>query len=442
MQCLRIFYENLNLVRITDGAAGSLGPMPIAVDLSWGQSFVNGFPHETFSWLRREHPVWWHPPTEHTPGGVGFWVVSRYADAVAIMRDPATYSSARGGTAIDDSGGAGILLNQTDDPQHLRLRSLVNKGFTPRTIAKLEEDLRQRARQILASVPAGEIVDFVALVAQELPLQAICSILGVPQADRAHLAGIVNAAIEAETGEVLGADFVKLLGSYGGELIAEKRRNPADDILSIIVHAGGDDGTPPLTDRELKAFFNLLFPAGAETTRSALAGAVVAFSQFPDQEARLRADPSLIRSSVEEIVRWTSPSVYKRRTVTRSTELAGQPLAEGDKVTYWEMSANRDDAGVRRSVPLRHRARPQPPRRVRPRHPFLPRRQLGPDRDPGDAGGAGGPVRAAGSGRRAHLGAQQPARGHQPPAGGRPSPALNTDQLHRPTRPSDPGSIP
>lgn len=319
-------------------------PTPTMVDLSWGQSFVNGFPHETFTWLRHEHPVWWHEATQHTPGGAGFWVVSRYAEAVAIMRDPATYSSARGGTAIDDSGGAGILLNQTDDPQHLRLRSLVNKGFTPRTIAKLEEDLRRRARQILAAVPAGETFDFVALVAQELPLQAICSILGVPQADRAHLARIVNAAIEAETGEVLGADFVKLLGSYGGELIAEKRRNPADDILSIIVHAGGDDGTPPLTDRELKAFFNLLFPAGAETTRSALAGAVVAFSQFPEEEARLRADPGLVRSAVEEIVRWTSPSVYKRRTVTRNTELAGQPLAQGDKVTYWEMSANRDDA--------------------------------------------------------------------------------------------------
>ena len=317
--------------------------MPTVVDLSWGQSFVNGFPHETFTWLRREHPVWWHEPTGHTPGGVGFWVVSRYAEAVAIMRDPATYSSARGGTAIDDSGGAGVLLNQTDDPQHLRLRSLVNKGFTPRTIGRLEDDLRQRAREILAAVPVGEVFDFVPLVAQELPLQAICSILGVPQADRALLAGIVNGAIEAETGKVLGADFVKQLGSYASDLIAEKRRSPADDILSIIVHAGGDDGAPPLTDRELKAFFNLLFPAGAETTRSALAGAVVAFDQFPDQEARLRSDPGLIRTAVEEIVRWTSPSVYKRRTVTRSTELAGQVLAEGDKVTYWEMSANRDE---------------------------------------------------------------------------------------------------
>jgi cytochrome P450 len=314
------------------------------IDLSWGRTFLDGFPHDFFTWLRREHPVWWHEPTEHTPGDEGFWVVSRYAESVAIMRDPDTFSSGSAGTAINDSPGAGLSLNQTDDPQHRRLRSLVSKGFTPRTIGRLEEDLRGRARQILDAVPVGEPFDFVAAVAQELPLQAICSILGVPQDDRAELAAIVNAAIESETGEVLGGDYVKVLGAYGAELIARKREQPADDILSIIVHAGGDDGSPPLTDRELKAFFNLLFPAGAETTRGAVAGGLKAFIENPDQLARLRADPDLMRPAVEEIVRWTSPSVYKRRTATRDVELAGQHVAEGQKVTYWEASANRDES--------------------------------------------------------------------------------------------------
>lgn len=312
------------------------------VDLSWGRSFVHGFPHDFFTWLRREHPVWWHGPTEHTPGGEGFWVISRHADAVAVMRDPVTYSSGQGGTAIDDSPG-GVLLNQTDDPQHLRLRQLVNRGFTPRSIVRLEDDLRQRARHILDQVTPGEPFDFVALVAQELPLQAICSILGVPLADRGLLADIVNGAIEAGTGEVLGAEHVKALAAYGGDLIVAKRRNPGDDILSSIVQARGPD-LEPLSDRELKAFFTLLFPAGAETTRSALAGTLLAFADHPDQEARLRSDPAgLMRSAVEEIVRWTSPSVYKRRTVTAATELAGQRFEPGHKVTYWEMSANRDE---------------------------------------------------------------------------------------------------
>jgi cytochrome P450 len=324
--------------------APSTTPAPPAVDLSWGRSFANGFPHEFFTRLRREHPVWWHDPTEHTPGGIGFWVVSRYAEAVAIMKDPATFSSGVAGTAIGDSPGAGLSLNQTDDPQHRRLRSLVSTGFTPRTIGRLEGDLRSRIRQILDAVPVGEPFDFVALVAQELPLQAICLVLGVPQEDRAELARIVNDAIEAETGEVLGTDHVKVLGAYGADLIRHKRSQPADDILSIIVHAGDDDGTEPLTDRELKAFFNLLFPAGAETTRGAIGGGVLAFIENPDQWARLRDHPELMRTAVEEIVRWTSPSVYKRRTATGGTVLAGAPIAEGDKVTYWEMSANRDEA--------------------------------------------------------------------------------------------------
>lgn len=317
---------------------------PPPVDLSWGRSFADGFPHEYFGWLRREQPVSWHEPTAHTPDGEGFWVVSRYAEAVAMMKDPATFSSGRGGTAINDSPGAGVLLNQTDDPQHRRLRALVNKGFTPRTIGRLEEDLRARSRRILDEVPVGEPFDFIGAVAQELPLQAICGVLGVPLEDRRELARLVNDAIEAETGEILGADQVRLLAAYGGDLVRAKRERPGDDILSIIVHARDDDGGGSLTDREVKAFFTLLFPAGAETTRSAIGGAVTAFVEFPDELARLRSDPGLLRSAVEEIVRWTSPSVYKRRTATRDVELAGRRIAEGQKVTYWEASANRDEA--------------------------------------------------------------------------------------------------
>jgi cytochrome P450 len=319
------------------------GDVVAPVDLSWGGSFVDGFPHEFFGWLRRGHPVWWHEATEHTPGGEGFWVVSRHADAVTIMRDPVTFSSGWGGTAINDSNGAGLTVNQTDDPQHWRLRSLVNRGFTPRTIGRLEDDLRDRARRIVATLPADEPFEFVSHVAQELPLQAICNILGVPQEDRKMLAGIVNAGIESQTGEILGLAELRVLSAYGAELISEKRMHPADDILSIIVHAGGDDGTEPLTDRELKAFFNLLFPAGAETTRGAVAGGLLAFIEHPDELARLQADPGLMRTAVEELVRWVTPSAYKRRTVTRDVEFGGQQFYRGQKVTYWEMSANRDE---------------------------------------------------------------------------------------------------
>ena len=126
-------------------------------------------------------------------------------------------------------------------------------------------------------------------------------------------------------------------------MVEQKRSDPANDILSVIVHAQLDDGSPQLNNQELRAFFNLLFPAGAETTRGSIAGGLLALIENPDELERLRDDPALMKTAIEEIVRWTSPSVYKRRTATRDTELGGHQFAEGQKVTVWEMSANRDE---------------------------------------------------------------------------------------------------
>ncbi|HVC45557.1 MAG TPA: cytochrome P450 [Candidatus Binataceae bacterium] len=313
------------------------------VDLSYSGSFAAGFPHDFFTWLRKEQPVWWHEPTANTPSGIGFWVVSRYDDVVAVFKDAETYSSELGGTQIYDGKGMGYQLNQTDDPKHRRLRALVNKGFTPRMIGRLEDDLRERGRRILDQVPAGATFNFVPTVARELPLQAICSVLGVPQEDRAELSDIVDLAVGAGGGETMAPEYLKRLSAYADMLVERKRREPADDILSVIVHAQLDDGSPQLNNRELRAFFNLLFPAGAETTRGAIAGGLLALIDNPAEMERLRSAPELIRTATEEIVRWTSPSVYKRRTTTREVELRGQTIGQGQKVTVWEMSANRDE---------------------------------------------------------------------------------------------------
>ncbi|MBI3965840.1 MAG: cytochrome P450 [Chloroflexi bacterium] len=323
---------------------GSLRSVTL-VDLSQRRSFAAGFPHEYFTWLRRHAPVFWHEPTEHTPGGEGFWVVSRYDDVLTVFKNPATFSSEQGGTQLLDNRRVsnGITLNQADDPRHHRLRSLVSAGFTPRTIARLEDDLRRQARQILADVPIGESFDFVTGVARELPLQAICNILGVPQEDRTELADWVDQGVAAATPEVISRESVKRLGDYGDRLIAQKRREPADDILSLIVHARIDDATPQLNDRELRAFFNLLFLGGVETTRNTIAGGLLALIEHPDELARLRHEPALLRTGIEEMLRWTSPSVHKRRTATADVELGGQRIGRGQKVTIWEMSANRDE---------------------------------------------------------------------------------------------------
>jgi cytochrome P450 len=319
------------------------------VDLSDPRSFRDGFPHAAFTWLRSEAPLFWHAPTARTPDGEGFWVLSRHADVLSVLQDPARFSSESGpgrelgGTQLKDDRGAGVVLNESDDPRHRRLRTLVNTGFTPRMIGRLEPELRRRTGRILDGLPRSETFDFAVAVARELPLQAICMMLGIPQDDREELCGWVDRGIEAETGEAIALDAHRKLGRYVAELIEKKRADPGDDVLSVIVHAKLGDGSGTLSKRELRAFFSLLFPAGAETTRSAISGGLLALMEQPEQWDALEGEPSLMKSAIEEIVRWTTPSAYKRRTTTRELDLFGNTIAAGDKVTVWEMSANRDE---------------------------------------------------------------------------------------------------
>ena len=318
------------------------------VDLSDDETFRAGFPHEFFAWLRAHHPVYWHEPTARTPDGEGFWVISRHADVNSVQKDASTFSSdrggvrERGGTALKDERTAGTMLNMTDDPQHQRLRTLVSRGFTPRAVAALRDELRRRAERLLDDAGC-EPFDFVHGFARELPSQAICIVLGVPPEDQPQLLDWMDAGIEAESPSILSAEAMRQIRSYAIDLIARKRDHPDSGIMSTVVHARHDVDGSQLSDQELVAFFALLFPAGAETTRSALAGGLKAFIDHPEQFDRLRADPFLVPTAVEEIVRWTTPSIYKRRTASRDVDVAGVRIAAGDKVTFWEMSANRDE---------------------------------------------------------------------------------------------------
>lgn len=324
---------------------------PAAVDLSDDRVFRAGFPHDYFRWLRDEHPVFWHEHTDRTPDGEGFWVVSRWADVRAVQRDGVTFSSdrggirERGGTALKDERTAGRMLNQTDDPQHHRLRTIVNRGFTPPAVAALETQVRTRIDDLLDRLEtrsSSASVEFVHGFARELPAEVICMVLGIRQEDRPQLLDTLDEGIEADSPSILSADAMREIRTYATALIEDKRRAPDDAIMSVIINAHHDDGSQ-LDDQELVAFFALLFPAGAETTKNSLSGAVKAFVDHPQEFARLRADRSLIATAVEEIVRWTTPSIYKRRTASTDTELAGVPIAAGEKVTIWEMSANRDE---------------------------------------------------------------------------------------------------
>ncbi|MBO0680120.1 cytochrome P450 [Mycolicibacterium sp. S2-37] len=326
------------------------------IDFTDLDNFANGFPHELFALHRREAPVYWHEPTENTPDGEGFWSVATYAETLAVLRDPQTYSSVTGGgrpyggTLLQDLAIAGQVLNMMDDPRHSHIRRLVSSGLTPRMIARVESDLRTRARRLLDDVTPGEPFDFLVDIAAELPMQMICILLGVPESERHWLFHAIEPQFDfggsrkAAIGQMSAEEAGSRMYAYGAELIAAKRAEPTEDMLSVVANAVLPEGIAALSDIELYLFFSLLFSAGAETTRNAVAGGLLALIDHPDQMDCLRADLDALPTAVEEMVRWTSPSPSKRRTATRDVVLGGREIAAGQKVQIWEGSANRDPA--------------------------------------------------------------------------------------------------
>jgi cytochrome P450 len=324
------------------------------VDFTDLDNFANGFPHELFAVHRREAPVYWHRPTEHTPDGEGFWSVANYAETLAVLKDPVTYSSVTGGgrpfggTLLQDLSIAGQVLNMMDDPRHTQIRRLVSSGLTPRMIRLVEDDLRARTRRVLDAVVPGEPFDFVVDIAAELPMQMICILLGVPESERHWLFEAIEPQFDfggartASVSQLSAEEAGSRMYTYGQELIASKRVQPTDDMLSVVANAALDDDAPAMSDLELYLFFSLLFSAGAETTRNAVAGGLLALADHPAQLRALRADLEALPTAVEEMVRWTSPSPSKRRTATRDVTLGGASIAAGQKVQIWEGSANRD----------------------------------------------------------------------------------------------------
>jgi cytochrome P450 len=289
--------------------------------------------------------MWFHPPTEHTPGGEGFWVLTRYADVYAAGADAALFSSETGpgrdgggGTLIEDlpPGLNGALLNMMNDPRHQRIRRLVTPAVSARALGLMEAELETRTATIVDAVAERGECDFLVDVAAELPLQAIAQLMGVPQEDRHDLFRWSDATFDYDDRE-LGEQSAKTrdasanMQSYGMELIAEKRNAPGDDILSAVVQArieGPGGGELPLSDVELLMFFNLLIAAGSETTRNSIAVGVMALAEDTDQWRALQEDRALLSTAVEEILRWASSTPYnvvRPRRTPRSAARRSQP---------------------------------------------------------------------------------------------------------------------
>jgi cholest-4-en-3-one 26-monooxygenase len=311
-------------------------------------TWASGVPHEMFAQLRREAPVFRHAE----PEGPGFWAVTRHADVVAVSRDSQTFSSERGSTFVDDQTDEALaqlrlsILNM-DPPKHHRYRRLVNRGFTPRMVGQLVDTIERRAAAIVDdAVEAGEC-EFVEQVAGRLPLEIICEMIGLPESDWHRMFELSNKLVgfddpdmvtSREAGEAAAAEIY----GYCDMVAADRRATPRDDLMSALVHADVDGER--LDDLELNLFFVTLVVAGNETTRNLITHSMQALIDHPGEAERLRRMPELWPTAVEEMLRWGTSIHNFRRTATRDTEIGGQPVAEGDKVVMYYMSANRDEA--------------------------------------------------------------------------------------------------
>ncbi|MDQ3669533.1 MAG: cytochrome P450 [Actinomycetota bacterium] len=337
--------------------------MPPVLDLAdvdlENDVFAERIPHETFALLRREAPVWWYD----WKGGMGFWCITKHADVVAVSRDTRTFSSEVGGANLEDLDEDARVVRQsmleTDPPRHTRLRGLVGPPFTPRAVKAYELALRELTKAILdRALPLGEF-DFIEEIAKELPIRVLARLLGVPESDNQKLidwgdrmiantdpdfADVLHDSPESDRYRLLPfrSPAALELFEYAHRIAGERREQPADDLVSKLVHSEIDGER--LTEREFDTMFLLLVVAGNETTRQAIAHGMATLMEEREEWGRLREDPSLIsETGADEILRWSTPVLHFRRTATTDLEIGGQAIRAGDKVVIWYVSANFDE---------------------------------------------------------------------------------------------------
>ena len=350
-------------------------------------TYTSGVPFDALTRLRRDHPVVWVPeiPVLGWPEGPGFWLVLRHADVEGVLKRPDRFSSALGATQIRDPatpealGYVRRMMLNMDPPDHSRLRRLLARSFTPRAVSRLEDKIRGHARAICDRVlagPRGEC-DFAKDLAADLPLLTLADVLGVPEQDRLLLFDWSNRVIgyqdpdyaasaefDPAAGTAMAAEALAVrprpdrdgrlpdprtreglpdLYAYAHLLAEHKRRDPGDDVMSILL-AQTDEGGDRVSVAEFENMFWLFAVAGNETLRNGLPGGCVALLENPKAAEQLRADPALMSTAADEMLRWWTPVMTFRRTATADCEIAGQQVRAGEKVVVSFTSANRDAA--------------------------------------------------------------------------------------------------
>jgi len=333
----------------------STEPVPLEETLvTERELWLDGPPHELFKRMRRECPIHWTAEITEYPDEAGFWSVTLADDVHAVSRDWETYSSERGGvTALTDAILPLELIRAMfigmDPPKHDRVKALFQRGFTPKRIAEHEEAIRSITRAVLDRLEGREACDLVTDVAQPVVSRVIGSFMGIPPEDDEIWARLMNTTLGAGDPDINpdGVDTVMQrdvpeIFRRCGDLIAERRERPTDDLTSVLVHAEVDGER--LEEHEIVMGFFLLMAAGNDSTKATYCSGMRAIMEDTEQRRLLLDDPSLIPAAVEESLRMFPAFAHFRRTATRDTELNGQPIREGEKVVMWYVSSNRDES--------------------------------------------------------------------------------------------------
>jgi len=333
------------------------------IDLTNLDLFARGDPYRAWERLRAVAPVYWHERV----AGRGFWSITKFRDAQIVYRDPMRFSSASGillnASLAHESSDAMVSvageslqaapsrksLIATDPPRHREVRELINERFMPRAIAIHADTVRAIIGEVLTEMLARRECDFVSEVAAKIPIATICEMIGVPREDRPLMFRL--AAMAGAPDEFSHDSGISPLESmrrtrresfdYFATLLDERRRTPRDDLATVLADACYRRGMIS----EIEALSNcfLLIGAGNETTRNTISGSVLAMTQHPSELTMLRANPTLIPTAVEELIRWISPVTHVMRTCTRATMLGAHLIRAGDKVVIWNASVNRDE---------------------------------------------------------------------------------------------------
>ena len=320
-----------------------------------------GVPHDLWTKLRNEDPLFWYAQPGHTP----FWAVTKHADIMEISAQPDIFSSEAGGIVVLndeqiksylETGGSGTQLGEMrtiitmDPPEHRTYRKVASGYFTPKGVTNLDDIVRESAKAVFDDLDAEGTCDFIEAVAQQHPLRVLATILGINPEQEERLLVITQQLFGAEDPDVrrsgedrdtarreLGMEFYMLFD----EIIKDRQSCPRDDLATMLANAEVTPGCP-LEGMEMLGYYLIVFTAGHDTTRNALSGALAAFIDHPDQFERVRQDPSLVKTAVDEIVRWTSPVNYMKRQATSDYELRGKTVKAGEDLVLFYCSANRD----------------------------------------------------------------------------------------------------